>query len=92
MATIKTRIKKAFKNETLEEIRAWNMDSGQVFFFYQVSDLFVIEGEMGRKAFKTYNGAFNRFAKISKGLDLEFHTSDDILDIDTFQAIQMEEK
>ena len=28
MATIKTRIKKAFKNETLEEIRAWNMDSG----------------------------------------------------------------
>ena len=53
MATIKTRIKKAFKNETLEEIRAWNMDSGQVFFFYQVSDLFVIEGKMGRKAFKT---------------------------------------
>jgi hypothetical protein len=40
---------------------------------------------MGRKAFKTFDGAFNRFTTISKGMDIEVILENfDHDDIDTF--------
>ena len=89
---MRKEIKQAFKLETIDNVQAWNMDLGQVNFLYKSFDLFVVETETGRKAFITFDGAFNRFMKMSKDKELEFITSEnEILDLDTFIATVREE-
>lgn len=85
---MKELIKKAFKLETIDNVQAWNMDLGQVNFLYKSFDMFVVESEMGRKAFRTFDGAFNRFMQTSKDKQLEVITSEnEILDIDSFEMM-----
>jgi len=82
---MRQEIKQAFKKEAIENVQAWDMDSGNVHFLSQEFDMFVVETEMGRKAFKTFDGAFNRFTTISKGMDIEVILENfDHVDIDTF--------
>ena len=82
---MRQEIKQAFKNETIENVQAWDMDSGNVHFLSQEFDMFVVETEMGRKAFKTFEGAFNKFMNMSKGFDITIVTENfETFDMDLY--------
>jgi hypothetical protein len=84
---MRQEIKKAFKKETIDSVQAWDMDRGHAHFLTQDFDLFVVETEMGRKAFKTFDGAFNKFIKMSKGFKIEIVLENfETLDEETFLA------
>ena len=82
---MKKEIKQAFKKETIDSVQAWDMDRGHAHFLTQDFDIFAVETEMGRKGFITFDGAFNRFMKVSKGFDIEIVLDDGhTVDVDTF--------
>ena len=84
---MRQEIKQAFKKEAIDSVQAWDMDRGHAHFLTQDFDLFVVETEMGRKGFKTFDGAFNKFMNMSKGFDITIVTEDhDIIDEETFLA------
>ncbi len=82
---MRQEIKQAFKNETIEHVSAFNTQGHQV-WLSQNFDMFVVEGDgFGRKAFKTFNGAFNKFDKESRGKEVEITMQDfEVVDVDTF--------
>jgi hypothetical protein len=82
---MRQEIKQAFKKETINGVQAWDVDSGQAHFLTQAFIIFVVETEMGRKGFGTFDGAFNRFMNISKGFDLAVILNDgNTVDVDAF--------
>ncbi len=85
---MRKEIKKAFNLGTIEHVSAFDTTGNQV-WLSQEFDLFVVEGN-GRKAFKTFDGAFNRFSKEAKrrGMEIEVTLQDfDVVDEETFIAI-----
>ena len=85
MTQFQKELKKAFRLNTVDSIQAWDMDHGYAHFLTQDFDLFVVETEMGRKGFKTFDGAFNQFMKISRGFDVTVVTGNlEIIDEETF--------
>ena len=82
---MRKEIKQAFKKETIDSLQAWDMDRGYAHFLTQDFKLFVVETEMGRKGFKTFDGAFNKFMKMSKGFEMTVVLDDgNTVDVDTF--------
>ena len=82
---MRQEIKQAFKKEAIDSVQAWDMDRGHAHFLTNDFDLFVVETEMGRKGFKTFDGALNRFMNISKGFDLTVVLDDgNTVDVDAF--------
>ena len=84
---MKQEIKQAFKNETIEHVCAFNTQGDQVWLTHNF-DMFVVEGGgLGRKAFATFNGAFNRFIKEAQGNEIEIAMQDfEVVDVDTFMT------
>jgi len=82
---MRKEIKQAFKKETIDSLQAWDMDRGYAHFLTQDFDIFAVETEMGRKGFKTFDGAFNKFMKMSKGFEMTVVLDDgNTVDVDTF--------
>ena len=82
---MKNEIKQAFKNDTIDSLQAWDMERGYAHFLTQDFKLFVVETEMGRKGFKTFDGAFNKFIKMSKGFEMTIVDNDgDTVDLEQF--------
>ena len=84
---MRKELKKSFKLRTIDSVQAWDwdMDRGHAHYLTQDFDLFVVETEMGRKAFKTFDGAFNKFMKMSKGFDITIVTENfETFDIDLY--------
>jgi len=91
---MRKEIKEAFKYGAIDSVQAWDMDHGYAHFLTQDFDIFAVETEMGRKGFKTFDGAFNQFMKMSKGFEIDIVLMDSLetVDIDTFIATVSQEK
>ena len=85
---MRKEIKKAFKNGTIEHISAFDTTGAQVWMTNDF-DMFAVESDMGRKAFVTFDGAFNTFLKSATNMDIEVMFEDhEVLDIDTFLMLE----
>jgi hypothetical protein len=85
---MKKELKKAFKDETVDHVQGWDMNLGLVTFIYKSFDMFVVEGEMGKKAFVTFDGAYNRFMKECKHRDLDVvFTDGEYTDVESFMSL-----
>jgi hypothetical protein len=84
---MRKELKRAFKLGTIDSVQAWDMDRGHAHFLTQDFDIFAVETEMGRKGFKTFDGAFNKFMKMSKGFKIEIVLENfETFDEETFLA------
>ena len=81
---MRKEIKQAFKNDTIEHVSGFDQH-GNIVWLSNEFGMFTVEGENGRKAFRTFDGAFNKFMKMSKGFEMTVVLDDgNTVDVDTF--------
>jgi hypothetical protein len=86
----KQTIKQGFDNNTFDTLTGWKNNGDTVWLTHDF-DLWVIDGgDVGRKAFKTFSGAFNLFMKGVQGNNVDISLTDtdgDFINIDNLCAI-----